>query len=76
MTTSRTHCMLRIPYLLSLLFMLLVLYGIHQKLLRENRKFVTSVNSEYCYTYRNEHKGIRHEIYFKTLEECNKPLKK
>ena len=40
------------------------------------RSFVSSQYSKYCYHKGYENKNIRERMYFSTLEECAKPLKK
>lgn len=43
---------------------------------QDNGKFVSSLNSKYCYTKGTENKNIKHSLYYKTLIDCNKPLHK
>jgi hypothetical protein len=40
-----------------------------------NNNFVSSEYSKYCYSKDNINKNIKHRIYYKTLENCGKPLK-
>jgi len=38
-------------------------------------EYITSEYSKYCYKNVEENKNIKHKIHYKTLKECNKPLK-
>ena len=47
--------------------------GIIVKQIRDERAFLTSTYSKYCYRYGE--KNLKNKIYYKTVEECGKPLK-
>lgn len=65
--------------MLGVLFTFLIIipcvrYGILLK--KSSHDFVTGLNSKYCYNEGNENKNIRIKIYYGSLIECAKPLKK
>ena len=41
----------------------------------ESREYTSSKYSKYCYFKGEENKNIKTKVYYKTLEECKKPLK-
>lgn len=41
----------------------------------DSYKFVSSKYSKYCYHSRDVNRNIKDRLYYKTLAECNKPLK-
>lgn len=41
----------------------------------DSYKFVSSEYSKYCYNSDKVNKNIKDRLYYKTLEECGKPLK-
>ena len=43
--------------------------------INSSRNFVTSKYSKYCYNIGKENHNIKIKIYYKTLEDCGKPLK-
>lgn len=61
---------------MKLIISIIILIAIFWMMFIFDMKYVTGDYSRYCYEYGHENKNIRNKIYFKTLEECNKPLKK
>ena len=41
-----------------------------------HRNYVSSVYSKYCYNYDDVNGNIDKPVYYATLPDCNKPLKK
>lgn len=58
--------------IISLVFSLLLV----SYLIISQYTFVTGKYSKYCYHVGETNKNIKDRLYFKTLEECNKPLYK
>jgi hypothetical protein len=60
---------------LLILIILLAMFMFTTYSIVDSYRFVSSKYSKYCYNSRDVNKNIKDRLYYKTLEECNKPLK-